>query len=273
MSWVAAAVVGGAVIGGVASSRAASKQSSATQAAAATQSDATLQSAEMQLDFLRETRSDIADAVAAGEIDLNAGFNLAIQQLQPYTGTGEYNTARNLLQDPSAIMDRPSTQFQYDQGIEALQAAFSRTSGGGLSGQGVRAAQQFGQNLASTALDAELNRLFPFINSSIQARGNIANFEASRGSALANLRLGGAAGSAQVSGQFVPGIAAGVQQQGNIAANALIQGANVQTGLYSNLANIGTGALNSLATQPQLFSTTPAATPAWQSPQIWDPKM
>jgi hypothetical protein len=309
----------------------------------------------MQLDFLRENRADIAEAVEAGRIDLNRGFNLAmreirkgynkainstrrgygaaikdvnqgynkaikfsdrgynraIAELNPLTGLQEYNQARGLLEDPSSLAERPSYQFQFDQGIEAMQGAFSRGSGGGLSGRGIQSAQEFGQNLASTALDAELNRLFPFINTAVQARANTANLEVGRGtdranlqtgratslsnlevgrgtglanlrtnraanlanmqvgrgSAMANLTLGGATGQANVSGQYAPGIAAGIQQQGTIQANQAIQGANVQTGLYSNLANVGTQFMNTAATNPGLFSS-PASTPQPYNPWV-----
>jgi hypothetical protein len=242
-------------------------QGDAVESAAASQSASNIASTQMQLDFLRENRADIAEAVEAGLIDLEQGFNLAMQELQPLTGLEEYNQARGLLADPSSLAERPSYQFQFGQGTEALQGAFSRGSGGGLSGRGVQAAQQFGQNLASTALDQELQRLFPFINTAVQARGNISQLEASRGSAIANLRLGGATGQANVSGQYAPGIAAGMQNQGLIQANQAIQGANVQTGLLSNLANVGTQFMNTAATNPGLFST-PASTPQPYNPWV-----
>lgn len=255
------ALLGGALLGAGGSMLAARSQGKAVTSAANTQAGATLAATQMQLDFLRENREDIAKAVEAGEIDLEQGFNLAIQELQPMAGLDELNQARGLLQDPSSLAERPSYQFQFGQGIEALQGAFSRTSGGGLSGRGIQAAQQYGQNLASTALDAELNRLFPFINLASQTRGNISNLQAYKGSALANLRLGGATGQAGISGQYAPGIAAGIMQQGAIGANQAIQGANIQTGLYSNLTNVGTQLLNTAAAKPELFSSwgSPAA--------------
>lgn len=258
MSWLAAAVVGGAVVGGVASTMAAGKQSSAIEAGAQSQAAATMQSTQMQLDYLRETDENIAAAVEQGLIDLDTGFNMAIQQLQPMTGMEEYNAARGLLQDPSSVMDRPSVQWQYDQGIDAMQSAFSVSSGGGISGQGLAAAQKYGQNLASTALDAELNRLFPFINISNQARSQIAGVEAGRGQMAANLRVGGATKTAQITGQAIPGIAQGIQSQGDIAAAAGINQANVYANNMSNMANLGSGALNYFATNQNLFSQTPA---------------
>lgn len=263
----AAALIGGAALGAGGSMLAAKSQGDAVESAAASQSASNIAATQMQLDFLRENRADIAEAVEAGLIDLDQGFNLAISELQPLTSLDELNQARRLLVDPSSLANRPSYQFQYGQGVEALQSAFSRGSGGGLSGRGLMEAQRFGQNLASTALDQELNRLFPFINTAVQARSNIGQLQASRGSSMANLRLGGATGQANVSGQYAPGIAAGMQNQGLIQANQAIQGANVQTGLLSNLVNVGTQFMNTAATNPGLFST-PASTPQPYNPWV-----
>ena len=251
---IAGAVVGSAVIGAGASMYASSKASDASSEAAAAQSSAQTSSTAMQMAFLREQRADIADAVEKGLIDLDSGFNMAIQELQPYTGMEEYNTARNLLNDPNAIMDRPSTQFQYGVGMEALKGQTSMASGGGVSGRSMKAAMEYGQNFASQALDTELNRLFPFINMASSARSNIAGMEVSRGTSKANLRVGGAAGLAGATGAASSGIAAGIQNQGNIAAaNAInqgnIAGANAQNigGMFSNMAM--TYAMN-----PSMFS-------------------
>jgi hypothetical protein len=263
--------------------------------------------------------------------DLETGYGEAIEQLQPLTGLEEYNAARQLLRDPNAIMERPSTQFQFGQGVEALQSAYSRTSGGGASGQSMKAAVEYGQNFASMALDAELNRLFPFANTAIEARGNIANLQQGLGTARANvtqnlgtnlanlyqglgtgkagisqnewtnvanllqglgtakagltqdmglnianlyqglgtsqanLRVGGASGSANVTGQMVPSMAQGIMTQGqNMGNMAIAQGrvgganminqANIQTGLYSNMANTMTDMAHLYAYNPGLFS-------------------
>lgn len=203
---------------------------------------------------------------------LRSGYGGALGQFQPLTGLEEYNAARQLLVDPSSIMQRPGVQFQREQGEEALQGAFSRSAGGGVSGSGMKAAIEYGQNFASTALDAELARLAPFINTAIGARTNIANLQRGRGADLANLRhrrgvdlsntyqsfgtnlanlyqghgqnvanleLAGATGTAAATGQMMPSIAQGISNQGNIAATNAINQANIQTGFYSNLAGMG----------------------------------
>ena len=244
-----AAVGTGASIYSATQSGKAVGQAAAAQAAA--QGDATA----MQMEYLWQTREDIAEAVEAGLIDLDTGFNMAVEQFEPLTGLKEYNTARQLLRDPSAIMDRPSTQFQYGQGIDALQSAFSRTSGGGVSGPAMKGAVEYGQNFASMALDAELNRLFPFINTAIGARSNVANLYQGLGTSKANLRVGGITRTAGIAGQQIPSIAQGIANQGNIAASGMINQANIRTGLYSNLAGMGTNMAMLYATNPGLFSS------------------
>lgn len=230
------------------------KASSAAEKAAEAQSDALVRSTGLQLQYLRETRADIADAVDKGLIDLKTGFNMAIKELRPLAGMQEYNAARRLLQEPGAIMDRPATQFQFEQGVEALQGAFSRTSGGGVSGPALKAATEYGQNFASLALDAELARLMPFVDIATAARTNIANLYQGRGTSRANLRVGGATGTADVTGQVIPSVASNITAQGNVAASNLINQANITTGLTSGI----TGNISNLAmlyaTNPSLFS-------------------
>ena len=266
----AAAVVGAGVAAYSASesskaaASSAKKQAAATAAAAGIMAGASEKGTELQLQYLREVRADIAAAVEAGQLDLNTAFALATGQLEPMAGLEEYNAARGLLADPSSLMNRPSNIFQYNQGIEAMQSAFSRTSGGGVSGPSMQAAIQYGQNFASTALDAELNRLFPFINTAIQARTNLANVAQNWGTAAANLGVGGAGGIANVTGQIIPSVAQGItgtgqniaaltQQGGQIAATNAVQQANIQTGLYSNIADMGTNMAMLYASNPGMF--------------------
>ena len=252
---IGTAILGAAALATAGGIYASSRASKAAGSAASTQAGAQNYATEMQMEYLWQTRKDIAEAVEAGLIDLDTGFNMAIQQFEPLTGLEEYNAARQLLRDPSAIMDRPSTQFQYGQGIDALQSAFSRTSGGGVSGPAMKGAIEYGQNFASTALDAELNRLFPFINTAVGTRGNIANLYQGLGMSKANLRVGGVTQTAGIAGQQMPSITQGIANQGNIAASGMINKANIQTGLYSNLAGMGTNMAMLYATNPGLFSS------------------
>lgn len=276
MTWVACAIGGAAVVGAGAGVYSSNKASKAASGAASSQMSAQNYAIQMQMDYLRQMQDKISRGVdiGIGDISLGTGravtelkgrYNEAMGQFQPFTGLEEYNAARQLLQDPSSIMQRPGVQFQREQGEEALQGAFSRTSGGGASGVGMKAAVEYGQNFASTALDAELNRLFPFINTSMGARTNIANLQQGLGSNLANihqgygrdaanLRVGGITGTAGITGQMMPSIAQGITNQGNIAATGQINQANIQTGLYSNLAGMGSNMAMMYAMNPGLFS-------------------
>ena len=250
MSWVATAVVGGAVIGAGATMYSSGKASSAASA----QSAASIESTRMQIEFLEKQRGDILEAVNAGLIDLETGYNMAISEMEPMADMEAYNAAMELLRDPNAIMDRPSTQFQYNQGVEALQAALSRTSGGGISGPAMKAATEYGQNYASMALDAELARLSPFAESEIGARTNIANMMKEQGGAMANLRVGGVTGASNITGQMGQVMGTNATNLGNISAANSINQANLMTGFASNVAQTGTDLAMLYAMKPGLFS-------------------
>ena len=270
MSAIACAIVGTAVVGYLATKsasksakEAAQVQAAATTQAAKTQTEAQSVSTAMQLQFLRETRADIAEAVEKGLVDLETGFNAAIEALLPFASVEELNQAKELLSNPEAIMDRPSTRFQYAQGIEALNAAFSRTGGGGLSGQGVKAAQEYGQNFASLSLDAELKRLQPLIDIGLGAATNVANLQSGKGTAMSNLRISGATGSGNITAHMSSKAAEGVMNQGNIAAqnmtnqgniaaNNMINQANINTQMWSSIAQTGTN-LALYKANPTLF--------------------
>jgi len=254
MSGVATAVIGGAVVGAGASYLAGKEQSKAIKKSGDAQAAAMMASQEMQLEFLREQRADIAEAVEAGLIDLESGINAAIAEMRPEERLGAIQNYANLLQDPSAVFQRPGVQYQYDKGIEALQAGFSRTAGGGMSGPVLQAAQEYGQNFAAMALDAELSRLEPLMNIETAARSRISNLEADRGRMMANLRLTGATGTAGATGAAAPGIAATITGAGAANAWSKIQRANVGTNVMSDLTNIGVDLANMIAYNPGLFS-------------------
>ena len=268
---VAAGVVGGAAVASSA------MQSSAASSAAETQSNAAVEAARiqaesaektqaMQIKYLEESRADIKKAVDLGLVDLDTGYNMAISELQKYTQGTELQQYQGLLEDPSSIMTRPTTVAQMNAGTEALQAAFSRTSGGGLSGPAIKAATEFGQNLAAQSLDAELNRLFPLIQIGANASGQIANLQTGLGQAKANIRTAAAANDAQLTSNVANSIqnsitnaanaASSYQTQlGQINAAAATTQANIGTNLLSNISNVGSQVLNYAAVNPNLFTS------------------
>jgi hypothetical protein len=193
----------------------------------------------MQLAFLREVRADIADAVDQGIIDLDTGFNAAIQELRGMSKLGAISEYQKLLQDPEAIMQRPSVQYQYGQGIDAMQSAFSRTSGGGVSGSSLKAAQEYGQNFAASYLDQELSRLTPLINIETGALNNIANLQAGKGQSKANLRVSGATGSGQITQGVAQNVANTQVAAGQTAASYGATQANILNSVLSQLGLLG----------------------------------
>lgn len=251
---VASAIIGGAIIGAGAGIYSAKKSSKASEAAAGVMAESSAAAADMQLQWLRENEANIAAAVDQGLIDLETGFNAAIRELMPMASLDELNTAKQLISDPASIMKRPSAQHQFKTGIEAMQAGFSRTGGGGVSGPAIAAATEYGQNFAALSLDRELARLQPLIDIGVGARTNIANIQQARGASMANLRMGGATGIANVGAMMIPGIAGMTQQQGGYAASDIINQANIQSSLATGIGSNISDMLALYATRPELFS-------------------
>jgi len=208
------------------------------------------------MEYLRETRADIADAVEKGVIDLETGYNLAIKEMG---GAGDaIGNYAALMMDPNAVMKRPGVQFQYKQGLDALQAAFSKTSGGGLTGKSMKAAMEYGQNFASMALDAELARYGPLIT----AQTNRANLMTGKGTALANLRVGGAAGIAGATGGMTQAVAGGVANLGNIGAAGQVNQANILTNFLNSMNQKGADVGGYMQYNNLFRSNQPNSTPA-----------
>jgi hypothetical protein len=232
------AILGAAGIAGGTSILGSIMGGNAASDAAAASANASTKAVELQLEYLRETRADIAEAVEKGLIDLDTGFNMAISQMGSLTDLTEYNAYKGLLADPSSVMNRATNKYQYQQGLEALQAAFSKS--GGLSGISMKSATEYGQNFAAQALDEELNRLLPMINISTGAIQNVANLYSNLGSSKANLRVGGATSTANLTGSTIANVANTIQNQGAINASSMINEANLQNSLFSNLAGLAT---------------------------------
>jgi len=183
--WVAGAVVGSALLGSDASNSTANKQADAAHA-----SDAT------QRYFYDTTRADNMPL-------LNARNNA----LASYQG---------LLSNPSSLTNDPSYQFELGQGQTAIDR--SAASRGGLySGATLKALERFGQNTASTKLDAALGRY----------------------STLAGLGQPGAAAISSAGMNAANQISGNQQALGNaMGANALNQG-NIWGNAFNQLGAYG----------------------------------
>lgn len=243
------AILGAALIGAAGSLYSGSQQSKAINKASGQSTSGMLAATEMQLKFLREMRADIAKAVEEGLLDLDEGFNMAIKSLGPkYDAVAEYI---NLLKDPSKVMTRPGVQFQYNQGINALQTGYSKVSGGGLSGDIIASAQEYGQNFAAMALDKELARLTPLI----QTQMNRASLYSQEGMAKSNLRVGGTTGTWNLATPMINSAAQGMMAASNTQAQATLGQANTATNTMGSITGTISDLASLYALRPDLFST------------------
>lgn len=161
------------------------------------------QSMEFKQKWLEQNRLDIAEAVSQGLIDLEAGFQQAVQELGPFTNLSAQQQRDLILADPSIVLGQPGTQAEFQRGIEDLQAALSVGTGGGASGRGIVAAQEFGQNFAATKLDESLSQLEPLIDIASEANIGVSELQAGLGKGQAGLF--GATGSPGTPGRtFTP---------------------------------------------------------------------
>jgi hypothetical protein len=272
------AIIGAGVLGATGAVAGSAISSNAASSAAKTQGNATIhatqlhiqaqkESEALQRKYLEETRADIAEAVRLGIMDLETGFNAAINEMQPLASMEELNQARSVLHDPSQIRKLPGYNFQYSQGLDSLNAAISKTTGGGISGPQLKAAQEYGQNFATQSLNSYLNTLMPFINIGVGAKRDIANLNISLAQGKGNLRMGGATGTANATIPMVNNIASGINQTGANVASGIMRGADITASNYINQANVAnnlisslTGNVNSMATlyalRPDLFAST-----------------
>jgi hypothetical protein len=174
------------------------------------------------------------------------------------------NRAADLMANPSNVWNMPGTREEFKTGLNAMQAGFSKSMGGGTSGK-VMVGRQFTRDALDRELglldrevgfyDKDLSRLSPFVQMGYEARNNAANLMAQRGIATANIRVGGAAGLTGLAGTTGQGISQASQNIGNAWANNAINQANIQGNFTNNLSNN----VNSLATlyamRPDLFSS------------------
>lgn len=148
---------------------------------------------------------------------------------KPYLEQGTYgiNTLGALMRpnaDTSAILKNdPSYQFRLKQGQQALDRS-SAARGMGYSGAQMKAAQDYGQGMASTEFGNYYNRLAGLAQGGQQAAGSMANagsqYASNAGNTFANLS--------------------------NAQTGILGQQANARASGYSGQANAITGGLNSL---------------------------
>lgn len=235
------AIIIGALVAGGAAAYSANEAKKSSKDAADTMSETNIEGMDKQLKAIQE-------ATEKGLMSVEEGYDKAIAILMPEDGFTAIDDYKRLLNDPDAIMDRPSTQYAYGLGNEALQAMMSTSTGGGLSGPGIKAAIEYGQNFAAGMLDLELNRLSPLI----QNQTNVANLEASKGNSMANIQIGEGSQNANIWNE-------GLNRQSDIYGADIINQGNITSSMISSLGNTTSDALilSSLFNQPK---TTPNQT-------------
>jgi len=239
MSAVATAIVGAAVVGAVASSSAsrsaANTQSDASNASIASNDRALAQQAEMSLPY-------------------RTAGTTAVNQLSALTQPGGGAT-QDFSYGPFDYQADPGYQFRLEQGLKAMnQTAAAR--GGLMSGNALKAGQQYGQDMGSQEYGASFGRY-------LQNYANAQNtFQMNRNNLLSPLQF--------LTGQ---GQAAAAGQASNIGANAasnsaLITGAgNAQAAGQIGSANAFTGAMGQGIGQLQMNSLINNRQSTYATPQ------
>jgi hypothetical protein len=173
-------------------------------------------------------------------------YNQQQQNIQPYLNTG-YGALNQLNTDPSLtagfsydasnLQNDPGYQFQLQQGLQALQRSQAAT--GITGGAAAKAAEQYGQGLASTSYNTAYNRAF---NTFEANQGNKRNTLLS----LAGLGQTGVQQAGQAGANYANNASDITQGIGNVGAaqsiglgNALSSGVNgvANAVTYGNLFN------------------------------------
>jgi hypothetical protein len=227
MTWVAAAVAGGSVVSGIIGG-------SAAKDAARQQAKAIKKAAQIQERMFQQGRADLAPYREEGYAALED-----IAALKPFL-TAQFG------EDQFAQYLDPSMAFRQKLGTQATER-LANVGGGAVSGNTLRALEEFGQNLASTEYGNAFNRFQT-------ERGNIYN-------TLANI-----AGMGQ--GAVNTGVGLGQQTAQNLGTLAVGQGQAQAAGTIGQ-ANAYQSALQGPMNYLQLaaltgrnpFTPTPPVTP------------
>lgn len=226
----AVANIGGSILGAGAAWLGAEEQSDASKDAAKQQRKGAEAATKAQLEMYYQSRDDLAPWRDAG------GRGLAdLERLQ-----GTYEGA---VMDPNQYVKSPAYDWLRQQGNLNInrQAAASGQFG---SGRNQKDLMQYGQGLALTDYQGYLGRLESLMN-----------------------RYAGTAQVGQTASNTLAGLGAGAANQigqnaiysGQAGAASQINQANARTGLYQNLSNIGTNAINQGMLNNYLGNMSPQA--------------
>ena len=247
MPWGAAAIAGSAIIGGMATSSAARSQADAAGKNTQAQRDI----ADQQIALQREQYLK--------QLELNEPFrqagltgqNMLLAQLQggPYA-SAKFGGVEGY--DPASAMRNfgagdfqadPGYAFRLSEGLKGMNAT-AAARGGLMSGNALRAGQEYGQQLGSQEYQNAFNRYQA--NRALQAQeyGNAFNrFQTERTNTLAPLQsLAGVGQSAsqqaqQASQNYATGASGALGNYGNAAASNIIGAGNARASGYIGGAN------------------------------------
>ena len=148
MSGVATAVVASAVVGAGATYLSSKQQSSAAQQAASTQADANRYAADLQYAALQEQK-------ALQEPWRAAGVNALSRLSSGLAPGGEFGTKFS----DTAWQEDPGYAFRLAEGQKALERS-AAARGGLISGNALKAAQRYGQEMGSQEYQNAFNRYY-----------------------------------------------------------------------------------------------------------------
>lgn len=223
MPWGAAAVVAGAAIGAYATSSAADTQADAATQAASTQADANKYAADLQYRALQ-------DQIALQKPWLKAGENALGRLTTGLAPGGEFGTkfsATNWQEDPGYA-------FRLKEGNKALnQSAAAR--GGLISGNALKAAERYGQEMGSQEYQNAFNRYYREREAQLNPLQSLAGVGQTTAQSLG--------GAAQSYGQSAGALASAT---GASSANSLLAQGNARASAYQGYGSAAGQAISGL---------------------------
>lgn len=249
--WVAGSVAASTLVGAYSASKASSaQQQSASEATQAQRDIANEQTALQREQYLKqlELNEPFRQAGLTGQ-------NMLLAQLQggPYA-SAKFGGVQGY--DPASAMRNfgdgdfqadPGYAFRLSEGMKGMNAT-AAARGGLLSGNALRAGQEYGQQLGSQEYQNAFNRYQA--NRALQAQeyGNAFNrFQTERTNTLAPLQsLAGLGQSAtqqaqQASQNYATGASGALGNYGNAAASNIIGSGNARASGYVGMANAASG--------------------------------
>lgn len=267
MSFITAALIGagGAIIGGAISSKASGR-------AADAQVEASNAAAEAQLTGIRESNALQGDMFNKNIALQERVYNEGVQRQQPFYDAGI--TSQNKLMDLLGLSNRqgaegygslnqnfgmsdfqadPGYGFRMSEGLKALdrQAA---ARGGLISGGALKAAERYGQNLASDEYSNAFNRYQTNRANRLNPLQSMLGQGQSSANTLGNMGTNYANSVGTAGSNFANNVGAGSIAGGNAMANGITNAGAARASGYMGGANALTGALSGIGNSYMQYS-------------------